>query len=65
MTNGLAFLVLLQTAYSVVITRREINLSPTLYGGRFYQSDDLCMYGIVIALFQMSPFPFCVIPLLF
>lgn len=43
MTNGLAFLVLLQTAYSVVITRREINLSPTLYGGRFYQSDDLCM----------------------
>ena len=37
MTNGLAFLflVLLQTAYSVVITRREINLSPTLYGGRF------------------------------
>ena len=43
MTNGLAFLVLLQTAYSVVITRREINLSPTLYGGRFYQTDDLCM----------------------
>ena len=43
MTNGLAFLVLLQTAYSVLITRREINLSPTLYGGRFYQSDDLCI----------------------
>ena len=43
MTNGLAFLVLLQTAYSVVITSREINLSPTLYGGRFYQSDDSCM----------------------
>ena len=43
MTNGLAFLVLLQTAYSVVIARREINLSPTLYGGRFYQSDDSCM----------------------
>ena len=43
MINGLAFLMLLQTAYSVVITRREINLSPTLYGGRFYQSDDSCM----------------------